>query len=24
VPRFSDVNRSAIRPAAEPIQGGQR
>ena len=24
VPRFSDVNCSAIRPAAEPIQGGQR
>ena len=24
VPRFSDVNRSAIRPAAEPIQGGQK
>ena len=24
VPRFSDVNRSAIRPAAEPTQGGQR
>jgi len=24
VPRFSDVNRSAIRPAAESIQGGQR
>lgn len=24
VSRFSDVNRSAIRPAAEPIQGGQR
>lgn len=24
VPCFSDVNRSAIRPAAEPIQGGQR
>jgi len=24
VPRFSDVNRSAIRPAAEPTRGGQR
>ena len=24
VPRFIDVNRSAIRPAAEPTQGGQR
>lgn len=24
VPRFSDVNRSAIRPTAEPTQGGQK